>query len=193
MCEGDAFQEGQTLIAFDCSIQEAQLNKAKALAAAAQQTFKVNSRLAELGSISSLELDQSSEKVKETEAEVAVMTAVVSKCVLKAPFTGRLAKLYVEKHQYMTPGKTLMDILDTTQLEARLIVPSRWLKWLKKGSLFTVRIEELGRSFPAKVVRLGARIDPLSQTVSVTGWIEGAHSELLPGMSGWASFEKGRP
>ncbi len=191
--EGDSFQEGQILISFDCSIQEAQLRKAAAVAEAARQTLKVNLRLTELGSISSLELDQSAAKVKEAEAELAVMTAVVSKCALKAPFTGRVAKLYVENYQYLTPGKPIMDILDTTQMEARLIVPSSWLKWLKPGNRFTVRIEELGRSFPARVIRLGAKIDPLSQTISLTGLIEGTHSSLLPGMSGWASFQKGRP
>lgn len=191
--EGNSFQEGQTLIAFDCSIQEAQLHKAKAVAEAAHQTLKVNARLAELGSISTLEMDQSKAKVKEAEADLAVMTAVVSKCSLKAPFTGRVAKLYVEKHQYLAPGKPIMDILDTTQMEARAIVPSSWLKWIRQDSRFSVRIDELGRSFPARVIRLGAKIDPLSQTVSIAGLIEGAHSSLLPGMSGWASFQRGKP
>lgn len=188
--EGDSFTEGQVLTIFDCSIHEAQMNKASATAEAARQTLKVNTRLAELGSISSLELDQSAAKVKETEAELAAMTTIVSKCTVKAPFSGRLAKLYVENHQYMTPGKPIMDIIDMTHLEARLIVPSRWLLWLKVGGVFTIHIDELNRSYRARVIRLSPRIDPVSRTIPMTGRIEGLHPELLPGMSGWAIFAK---
>lgn len=188
--EGDSFQSDQILANFDCSLFEAQLEKAKAGAEVARQTHKVNMRLNELGSISSLECDQSAAKVKETEAELSAITTVVSKCVLTAPFTGRIAKLYAENYQYMTPGKPIMDILDTVQLEIRLIVPSRWLTWLKTGSTFTVNIDETGRSYPARVSNINPRVDPISQTISLTAKIEGKHAELLPGMSGWANFSR---
>lgn len=191
--EGQPFGDGQLLAEFDCSILLAQLNKAEAAAEVARRTLQVNTRLAELNSISTLEIDQAAAKVKETEAEVAMMKATSAKCALKAPFAGRIAKLYVEPHQYVTPGKPLMDLVDTGRLEVRLIVPSAWLKWLRADQRFTIRIEELGRSYPARVLRLGARIDPLSQTIPLTGAIEGAHPDLIPGMSGWASFEKVRP
>lgn len=83
-----------------------------------------------------------------------------------------------------------MDILDTSRLEVKMIVPSRWLTWLKPGARFSIRIEELGRVYPARVVRLGARIDPLSQTIPLSGEIVGHHEELLPGMSGTAGFSR---
>ena len=190
MREGDSFQADQILANFDCSLLEAQLEKAKAIAEMARQTNKVNMRLNELGSIGSLELDQSAAKVKETEAELSSITTMVSKCILKAPFDGRIAKLYVENHQYMTPGKPIMDILDTVQLEVRLIVPSRWLAWLKIGTTFTIRIDERGRSYQAHVSNINPRVDPLSQTISLTARIVGKHTELLPGMSGWANFSR---
>lgn len=191
--DGDAFQEGDLLVQFDCALQEAQLHKAEAAAESARSALQVNKKLAEMNSISTLELDQSAAKVKETEAERSAMQVTVSKCNLKAPYNGRIAKLHADPHQYLTPGKPLMDILDTSTLEVRLIVPSRWLVWLKPGSRFTVQIEELGgRSYPAQVKRVGAKIDPLSQTLPIAGEITGAYPELLPGMSGWASFGGGR-
>lgn len=186
--EGKAFTEGETLLVFDCALLQSQLNRAEASAEGAQQTLKVNKRLLELNSISNLEVEQAATKVKETAAEVAAMKVTVSKCVTTAPFSGRIAKLYVEAFQYVTTGKPLMDILDTKNLEVNLIVPSKWLSWIKAGSSFSVLIEELNRTYSAKVVRTGARIDPLSQSIQITGEITGDHPELLPGMSGWASF-----
>lgn len=190
--EGDSFRQGDLLVEFDCSLLQAQLQKAQATAEAARETLKVSERLAELNSISSLEVDQARAKVKETDAEVSAMQVTVSKCTMKAPFSGRVAKLQVDRFQYVSPGKPLMDLLDTSRLEVRMIVPSRWLSWLRTKGRFTVHIEELGKSYEARVVRIGARIDPLSQTVPVMGEIVGHHDELVAGMSGTASFAKGQ-
>lgn len=190
--DGETFRVGQQLVEFDCSLLNAQSSKAEASAEVARQALKVSKRLAELNSISSLELDQATARVKETEAEAQAMRVNVSKCGLKAPYDGRIAKLHVDAFQYVTPGKPLMDIIDTSRLEVRLIVPSRWLSWLKQGNRFAVQIEELGRSYEARVVRVGARIDPLSQSVPLTAEVVGVHSELIPGMSGWASFSKAK-
>lgn len=190
--EGETFLAGQQLIEFDCSLLNAQLNKADASAEAARQALKVSKRLAELNSISSLEVDQATAKKKEAEAELEAMRVNVSKCTLKAPYNGRIAKLHVDAHQYVTPGKPLMEIIDTSRLEVRLIVPSRWLSWLKPGNRFSIRIEELGQTYQARIIRLGARIDPVSQSLPISGEIEGVHGELLPGMSGWASFGKAK-
>ncbi len=189
--EGDSFRAGQTLVAFDCALYRASLSKAEAAAEAARQTLKVNRRLAELNSIGNLEVEQAAAKVKEAEAEASAMRVTVGKCTLAAPFSGSVAKLHVASHEFVSPGKPLMEILDTRRLELQMIVPSRWLAWLKKDSRFSVKVDELDKEYPARVVRLGARIDPVSQTISVVGEVQGVHPELLPGMSGWAML-KGR-
>jgi len=193
--EGAPFAEGDLLVKFDCSIIEAQLRKAEAMAESARSTLNVNKRLSALNALSSLELEQSVAKAKEAEAELSVMQVTASKCSIKAPFSGRVVKLQADPHQYVTPGKPLIDIVDTSRLEVKMIVPSRWMAWLKPGARFSVQIEEAGgRSYPAQVVRVGARIDALSQTALVVGEIDGKHAELLPGMSGWATFDsRGTP
>lgn len=186
--EGEAFRAGQTLISFDCSLYQAQLNKAQAALEAAKQTLAVNKRLADLNSIGALELQQAEAKVKEGTAELAYMQATVAKCGIAAPFAGRVAKRQAAAHQYVTPGTPLLAIVDSAPPELQMIVPSRWLAWLKPGLRFTVQVDELGRGVPARVQRIGARIDPVSQSVALTGVLEGDATQILPGMSGWANF-----
>lgn len=187
--DGAAFNKGDLLVQFDCSIIESQLRKAEAVAESARSTLNVNKRLSELNALSSLELVQSGSKAKEAEADLIVMKVTASKCSIKAPFDGRVVKLQADPYQYVTPGKPLIDIVDTSRLEVKMLVPSRLLAWLKTGTSFSVQIEEMGgRSYPAHVVRVGAKIDALSQTAVIAGEIDGRQIELLPGMSGWATF-----
>jgi membrane fusion protein (multidrug efflux system) len=51
-------------------------------------------------------------------------------------------------------------------------------------------VDELDKSFVGHVDRLGARIDPVSQSISLAGRVDGQHPQLLPGMSGIAAFDK---
>lgn len=187
--DGDTFREGQTLVSFDCGLFRAQLSKAEASAEAARQTLKVDQRLAQLNSIGALDVDLAAAKVKETEAESGAMRATVGKCNLAAPFPGRVAKLDAQAYEFVSPGKPLLEILDTRHLELQMIVPSKWLSWVKPGAHFTVKVDELDKEYTAHIARIGARIDPVSQSISLAGEVDGAHAELLPGMSGSASFK----
>ena len=188
--EGDTFGAGQALVTFDCSLYRAQLTKAEATAQAARETLAVSERLANLNSIGALEVQQASAKSKEADAEAVAMRATVEKCTLGAPFSGRVAKVSAKQYQFVAPGQALLEILNTQQLELQMIVPSKWLAWLKVGGRFSVHVDELDQTFSGRVERLGARIDPVSQSISVAGRVDGSHVQLLPGMSGIASFEK---
>lgn len=184
LAEGEAFKQGQTLLAFDCSIQAAQLNKARAALAAADRTYSANKRLAELGSVGKVELDVSEAEVAKNRAEVAAVGAVLGKCSVGAPFAGRVAEQKVREQQYVQPGQPLLEIIDDSVLELEFIAPSRWLAWLKSGTGFQVKIDETNKTYPAKVLRIGARVDPVSQSIKIAAAIDGKFPELIAGMSG---------
>lgn len=190
--EGDAFRAGELLVGLDCSLHQSQQRKAEAAVEAASAVVASNQRLSELNSIGALEVQQGQARLKEAQAELAGNRLLVNRCNISAPFSGRVAKRHVAAHQFVAPGNPLLDIIDTGQLEVQMIVPSRWLAWLRPGAAFQVDVEELGKRYPARVQRLGAQIDPVSQTVAVFGVMDGNQPGLLPGMSGWAVFP-GRP
>lgn len=182
--EGAAFRAGQVLISFDCSLQQAQLQKAQAELDAAEQTLKSNARLAELNSVGQLELDLSRAAVSRAKAELSANQVVLDKCAITAPFSGRIAEQKAREQQFVQPGQALLDILDDSVLELEFLVPSHWLSWLKVGGVFEVEIDETRKKYPAKFIRKGARVDPVSQSIKVTGAIDGRFPELMTGMSG---------
>lgn len=182
--EGGAFRAGQMLVQFDCSIQKAQLDKAQAELEGAEQTLQSNLRLEQLNSVGQLELDLSKSAVGKAKAEVGANKAVLAKCQVAAPFAGRVAEQKVREQQFVQPGQALLDILDDSVLELEFLVPSVWLRWLKVGGAFEVQIDETRKTYPARFTRIGARVDPVSQSVKVAAAIHGKFPELMAGMSG---------
>ena len=126
-------------------------------------------------------------------ADVAQMMAVLSKCNVLAPFPGRIAEQKVREQQFVQPGQAMLDILDDSALDLEFIAPSALMPRLQPGAEFKVVIDETGKTYPARIQRLGARVDPVSQSVKVTAVIEGRHPELLAGMSGRAEIPAAAP
>ncbi len=112
----------------------------------------------------------------------------MEQCEIRAPFDGRVVELLAHAHETVALAQPLLSILDDSHLRTELIVPSRWITWLKPGTPFTALVDETGRRYPARVKNIGARVDPASQSIKVTGEIEGPHQDLLAGMSGVAEF-----
>lgn len=186
--EGDAFKRGQLLVGFDCDLYAAQLRKVEAAADAATKVYAVDQKLSALHSVGAVDVEEAAAKAKEANAEAAYVRLTVSRCQVMAPFSGRISKRVVAQYEYVQAGRPLLQIVDTGDLELKLIVPSRWLTWLRVGSALQVHIDDLNADYEANVVRIGASVDPVSQTLEVSARIRGHHAELLPGMSGWAQF-----
>ncbi|MCB6182509.1 efflux RND transporter periplasmic adaptor subunit [Leeia sp. TBRC 13508] len=182
--EGMSFKAGSALVTFDCSIQQAQLGKANAALKAADKTWKANKRLDELNAVGKVELEVSESEMIKSRAEVSANAAVLKKCIVSAPFAGRVTEQKVREQQFVQPGQALLEIIDDSVLELVFVVPSKWLVWMKVGDPFQIKVDETAKTYPAKIQRIGAKVDPVSQTVRVTAAIDGRFPELISGMSG---------
>jgi RND family efflux transporter MFP subunit len=191
--EARSFKAGDVLVVLDCSVQQAQRDKARAELAGAEATLKANERLASLNSISELELVLAGVAVQRARAEIGAHEALLEKCSLVAPFNGRVAEQKVREQQFVQPGQALMDILDDSALELEFLAPSSWVGWLRPGYALTAIIDETGRTYTARLSRIGARVDAVSQSVKVAATIEGRFPELMAGMSGQVQVLPPRP
>ncbi len=187
---GDSFKEGQELICFDCRAAKAQLDKAKAELDEALQIDKINSRLEEFDSISEIDVAASRGKKNRALAEVSLRSTMVDHCIIKAPFSGKVVDLKVHEFEYVSPGQPLLEIIDSKNVILQMFVKSSWLQWLKKGQKFSVSVDETKSRYNATVTSIGAKVDPVSQTLEIRGELEKNNSELLAGMSGTAYFQR---
>lgn len=184
--DGDRFKEGQVLAKFFCAAQEGNLARARAIAEKKKHILETNEKLHNLGTNSVLEYEVATAEVAEAAGDVATAAALVSNCTIVAPFSGRVASASAREHQFVNEGAPLLEILNDRDLEVEMILPSRWLAWLKQGAIFEVAVDETGKSYKAELARLSGKVDAVSQSIKAYGRITGADGDLLPGMSGRA-------
>ncbi|MES2753919.1 MAG: efflux RND transporter periplasmic adaptor subunit [Pseudomonadota bacterium] len=185
---GQKFGRGQLLASFDCSQMRAQLNAANAAAAAYGKTYSTNVELDQYKAIGTNEVAVSKANLGKAQAEAQAIRAGIGQCAIHAPFSGTVVERIAHPHDVAAAGQPLMKIQGAGDLEVELIVPSKWLTWLKPGSPFTFALDETGASVQGRIVRLGAAVDPVSKTMRVAGAIS-VVGTVVPGMSGAAKFD----
>jgi membrane fusion protein, multidrug efflux system len=121
-------------------------------------------------------------------AEADALRIRLDQCSIIAPFDGRVSELVINEHEMSVAGKPMLSIIEEGDLEIDLILPSDWLVWLKAGADFAFAIDETQQVHPASIVRIGATVDSISQTIKVTGRFTASRAGVLPGMSGSARF-----
>lgn len=182
--EGMAFKAGQSLAQLDCLVGHARLENAQAAAKAAQKKLDIVRRLKSFDSSTIHEEELAEAEAAKADAVVNEQAVIVSKCSLKAPFSGKVAELSVFRYQFVQAGEPLMKIIDDSVLEVEFLAPSVWISWLKPGHAFELKVKETQSMHRAKVVRTGSMVDPVSQTFKVVGQVEERTADLVAGMTG---------
>ncbi len=184
---GDAFAKGDVLVRFDCAIFEAQRDKVSAELQAARDRLENDLQLEAVQSIGVLDVKLSETAVRQAEAELRMATLNTDRCVVAAPWNGRVVQRMISEHESARLNQELLSIVSTEALEVTAIVPAQWVRTLKPNQSFTFRVDETGTNHAATVISLGSTVDPVSQTLSVRARLA-ADPRLLPGMSGTASL-----
>jgi membrane fusion protein, multidrug efflux system len=186
--EGDAFKKGIPILEFDCRRQRSALAAAEAQQQEMQLTVEKFRQLQRANSVGKNDLEVAEARLAKTVAESAGLRSPLDQCVVVAPFDGRIVELSLQKYEAAQPGKPFLSIASTDNPEIDLIVPSAWSKWIKSGIEFQFRVDELAVVVDAQVTRIGAAVDPISQTIKLSAVFKRHDSNILPGMSGTAQF-----
>ena len=186
--EGQAFKKGDPIIEFDCRRQRAALAAAEAQQLEMQLTLDKFRLLQRAQSVGKNDLEVAEARVAKAIAESAGLRSPLDQCVVIAPFDGRIVELSLQRYEAAQPGKPFLAIASTGSPEIDLIVPSAWARWIKAGMPFQFFVDELGLAFDAEVTRIGAAVDPISQTIKLAAVFKRDASSVVPGMSGTAHF-----
>jgi len=186
--EAQAFRKGDALVTFDCERLAAEHAAAAAVQREAQLLLDSNTYLDKRGAVGRVDVEVSRARADKAAAEARALSARLEQCVIRAPFDGRVAELRINEHEIPASGQPFLSIVGLAEFEIDLIVPSWWLGSLAVGTPLAFTVDETGRTLEARVLRIGAAVDPVSQTVKLIAGFAAHDDSVLPGMSGTAAF-----
>ena len=186
---GAPFEKGDRLVQFDCGRANAELRGAEATSGKQRLIFQNRDKLRQRNAATVYEVAEARADYQVALSQVEAIEETVKFCEINAPFSGRVLELHSDIFEVPASNTPLLTVVDDSILELDLIVPSKWLQWIKIGGNFEFSVEETGENHQANIIRLGAKVDAVSQTIKITGIFLRRPQNVLPGMSGFARFD----
>lgn len=180
---GAAVKEGELLLEFDTTVEQAQLASAEARLAIAKLNRDRASELRESNTNSQAELDQVDAQLKQARADAEASRAQLAKKQVRAPFAGRVGIRLVNVGQFVSRGAPLMPIQKLDPIYANFTIPQRQLPALVLGQRVEILVDAFpGRVFAGELTAVNPVVDSVSRNVSVQATLSNPDEVLRAGM-----------
>jgi len=167
--KGATVRQGQPIVRLDDRLLVPEVERARAEATLARQSWERRKRLYEEDQVGSelayLEARLLSEQAA---AQLAVLEERLSRKTLLAPFSGILEDRYVEVGSMVAPGAPVVRIIDVNPVKVTAGVPERYATDVRPGSSVRVGFDVLeGQTFDGIIAFVGAAVNPRNRTFPV--------------------------
>lgn len=107
--------------------------------------------------------------------------AQLAKTVIRAPFSGTIDEVYVEKGEVVSASpKGLMRIVNLSNMYVSTTVPETYIGKLKVGTLVDVYLSSLGKTYKGKVRQIGSFVNPTNRSFGIEVSVPNPENLLRP-------------
>jgi len=179
--EGQYVNKGTLLIkVYDDDLQ-AQLAKANVNLRLTGDVEARQRQLLEREAISRQEYDVSQANLQAAKADVALLTAQISKTEIKAPFDGIIGFRKVSPGEYITPGVDIASLVSRDPARIQFVVPEKYSQMLGTNTVIRYRLEGQSVERKATVYAIAPYIDPATRTLQLKALTPNPNGALIPG------------
>ncbi|WP_333599302.1 efflux RND transporter periplasmic adaptor subunit [Flavobacterium sp.] len=178
---GDHVAKGQILGRVDDGGMSQQLANAQNQYALAKTTFERQKNLWDKKIGSEIQYLQAQTQMVSAQKGVAQIQAQLAKTVIRAPFTGSIDEVFVEKGQVVAPSaQGLMRIVNLSNMYVSTSVPETYIGKLKVGTTVDVFLASLGKTYKGKVRQVGNFINPNNRSFGIEVSVPNPENLLRP-------------
>ncbi len=171
---------------------KANVANAEAQVELAEQNFSRMERLLNQRAISTQQFEQTTAQRKAAVSGLEAARAQLNQAqeqfensIIKAPFSGVVAAIYVELNQMLPAGQQVAQVIDPSVMQSKVRVASKDIGLIKTGQEVEVSIPSIqGKNYKGKVVTVDRAIDPVSKTLQAEIVITNADEQVKSGMYG---------
>lgn len=165
---GQRVAKGQVLGKIDDAGMGQQLASIENQYALAKTTYERQKNLWDKKIGSEIQFLQAQTQMISAQKAVAQMRAQVAKTVIRAPFSGTIDEVFVERGQVVAPNpQGLMRIVNLANMYVQTTVPETYIGKLKPGTLVDVYLTSLGKTYKGKVRQVGSFINPNNRSFGI--------------------------
>jgi RND family efflux transporter MFP subunit len=165
---GQKVSKGQILGRVDDGGISQQLASAENQYNLAKTTYERQKNLWDKKIGSEIQYLQAQAQMISAQKSVAQIKAQLSKTVIRAPFTGTIDEVFIEKGQVVAPSaQGLMRIVNLNNMYVSTTVPETYIGKLKVGTLVDVYLTSLNKTYKGKVRQIGNFINPSNRSFGI--------------------------
>ena len=180
---GSTVQAGDVLLELDVDVEQAQLRVAEAAAELARSSFKRAKDLIGNRSISQADYDAAAINLKQANAQVDNLRAVIAKKTVRAPFSGHLGIRRISVGQFLDKGSPVVSLQSLDPIYVDFSLPQQRLGDLADGLRVNVRSDAYPEQpFEGRITAVNPDIDSTTRNVRVQATLANPDGRLRPGM-----------
>lgn len=178
---GQRVSKGQVLGRTDDGGMSQQVASLESQYALAKTTFERQKNLWNQKIGSEIQYLQAQTQMISAQRGVAQIKAQLSKTVIKAPFSGVIDEVFVEKGQVVSSSQQgLMRIVNLSNMFVSTAVPETYIGKLKIGTEVEVYLTSLGKTYKGKVRQIGNFINPNNRSFGIEVSVPNPENLLRP-------------
>ena len=178
---GQRVSKGQILGKVDDAGMSQQLASIENQYALAKTTFERQKNLWDKKIGSEIQFLQAQAQMISAQKSVAQMRAQFAKTVIRAPFSGTIDEVFVERGQVVSPNpQGLMRIVNLSNMYVSTTVPETYIGKLKVGTAVDVFLMSLGKTYKGKVRQVASFINPSNRSFGIEVSVPNPDNLLRP-------------
>lgn len=178
---GQKVSKGQILAHVDDSGLSEQVASLETQYQLAKTTFERQKNLWNQKIGSEIQFLQAQTQMISLQKSVAQAKAQLSKTIIRAPFSGTIDEVFVERGQVVAANpQGLMRIVNLSNMYVSTSVPETYISKLKVGDLVDVFLTSLGKTYKGKVRQVGNFINPNNRSFGIEVSLPNPENVLRP-------------
>jgi membrane fusion protein (multidrug efflux system) len=180
---GRTVQHGDVLVHLDTRQEQAQLAAAEAQLDLSRLNFERMKGLVEQDAVSRAEYDNAAAALKQAEARIREIRAMIDRKTIRAPFGGVLGIRQVNLGQYLSGGGAVVPLQSLNPIYVNFGVPQQSVGRIRSGRSVRIMSDSLpGAAFTGRVTATDSVVDEATRNVQVQATLANPGGRLRPGM-----------
>ncbi|NQZ82048.1 MAG: efflux RND transporter periplasmic adaptor subunit [Colwellia sp.] len=177
---GSLVKKGQVLLELDHSEEDARLIAAKATLVLNKQTLNRYIELKKSREISEDLVDQANAAVQIAKSDIAVLTTVITKKKLVAPFTAKVGIHTLEVGQYLDNNSQVLELVGVNDFTWIDFYLPQVYQELELGSMVNIKAMNQENTFQAKIIAIDPQLSRASRHLKYRAQIASSILSLKP-------------